>query len=561
MAEPRPQTLQRASAAAEAFADIIQAAQIQTDALAGRLAAACFLGAAEGHSCLETAPFFASPDCTDTGAALSALFAGNHLVKTAQAPEQAIEACLLVVFKDRLYLRKSWLMESALFGHVRRRGNPLTIPDSTDVARRLAHCCLDKPLALLTGGPGTGKTTAISGALVNFLSMFVARHDRLPKIQLCAPTGKAAVRMNDAWQRQQPALLQALRPELQPALPESATTLHRLLAVHPISRQGRFHHDRPLDADLLVFDEASMIDLPMTLQLFDALPDSCHVLLVGDPDQLPSVEIGSVLRALVSLPEGCLLQKQLHSAHIHLQQNFRQAESPGLTALGRDLITGAPDRVVSRLMDDDYADVRLQGNSPQVLSGVVEAALHHYRALAALPSVEQATAMLEQRAILCAVRDGPSGCVTINARISHALRAQAGDHGHVLMVLENLPLLGLSNGDIGIVWRHPDGLKAHFRCGARLLAVALPSLPKHEPAYALTVHKAQGSEFGHVDLVLPGSDSPLLSMPLFYTAVTRARKSLNIVASPATLAAALQRDCRRMNGLAAMTESAEQEIQ
>ena len=560
MAESKPGAVSQSPAAA-AFAGIIQSAQTVADALAGQLAMACFQGASEGHSCLEAASYFACRESSDAAMALSALFEGNRLVKTAHAPGQAIDACLMVVFKDRLYLKKSWLLETSLLRHVQKRCNALSMPDVADVSRRLAQCCLDKPLSLLTGGPGTGKTTAISGAMVHWIAAFHARYGRTPKILLCAPTGKAAARMNEAWQDQKPLLLQALRRDLHAALPEAALTLHRLLAIHPITRHGRYHPDRPLQADLLVFDEASMIDLPMTLQLFDALPDSCHVLLVGDPDQLPSIEIGSVLRALVSLPEGSRLHAQLRSAHVHLQQNYRQVESPGLTGLGQDLKSTAPELLISRLGSDAYADIRFLDTSRQSLSSVVESAVGHYRALAALPTVEQAVAMLGQRIILCPVRDGPSGCVTLNARIAHALRTQSDEHGQVLMVIENVPSLGLSNGDLGIVWRHPDGLKAHFRSAGQALCLAITALPRHEPAYALTVHKAQGSEFEHVDLVLPESDTPLLSMPLIYTAVTRARKSLNILAKPATLLAALHRDCRRMNGLAVLAESTQQEIQ
>lgn len=544
--------------AAAAFADIIESAQSIADGRAGHLAAQCFQGASEGHSCLDVTSCF--PEAA-AAAALAALFEGNRLVITASGLDQDIGPCLLVIFRDRLYLKKYWLLETALIGHVLMRSNALPVPDNADASARLALCCLDKPLSLLTGGPGTGKTTAISGALVQFIISFHARHGRIPQVLLCAPTGKAAARMNEAWQRQKPVLLRALPQALQAALPEAALTLHRLLAVEPISRQGRYRPDRTLAADLLVFDEASMIDLPMTVQLFDALPASCHVLLVGDPEQLPSIEIGSVLSALISLPEGSMLQKRLESAHIRLRQNHRQAESPGLSGLGHDVMQAAAELVESRLAAGAYGDVRFQEGTRQALAAVVEGAVRHYRALAGQPGIEQAMAMLGQHMVLSPVREGPSGCATLNARIGNALRIAPGDHGHVLMVTENMPALGLSNGDIGIAWRCPDGVKAHFRSGGRVFSVALAGLPRHEPAYALTVHKAQGSEFGHVDFVLPEIDSPLLDKPLFYTAVTRARESLSITAAPGMLSAILRRDSRRMNGLSALAGSPQQEVQ
>ena len=546
------------SPAAAAFADIIESAQPVADGRAGQLAARCFLGASEGHSCLDAATCFPA---ADAAAALTALFEGNRLVMTASGPDQDLGPCLLVIFRDRLYLKKYWLLETALIRHVRMRTNALPMPDHADASARLASCCLDKPLCLLTGGPGTGKTTAISGALMHWIAAFHARHDRIPQIRLCAPTGKAAARMNEAWQRQKAALLHALPPVLQAALPETALTLHRLLAIAPIGRQGRYRPDRPLAADLLVFDEASMIDLPMTVQLFDALPASCHVLLVGDPEQLPSIEIGSVLNALISLPEGSKLQKRLASAHIRLQQNHRQSESPGLSGLGHDVLNATAEAVENRLVAGAYDDVRFQESARQALTAVVEDAVRHYRAVAAQPGIEQAMAMLGQHMVLSPVRIGPSGCVTLNARIGNAMATNPDVHGHVLMVTENMPAMGLSNGDIGIVWRCPDGPKAHFQTGGRMFSVALAGLPRHEPAYALTVHKAQGSEFGHVDFVLPETDSPLLDKPLFYTAVTRARESLRITAAPGMLSAILRRDSRRMNGLSALAGSTQQEVQ
>ena len=551
-----------ATAAAQAFAGIVLSAQAEAPILAGQLATACFLGAAESHSCLETEAYF--PDCrseTETATALAALFYGNPLVLPAAEPGQPIGPCLMVIFKDRLYLKKYWLMENALLAHLRKRSNALPISEQADISRRLAVSCLEKPLTILTGGPGSGKTTAIFGALMLWTAAFHARHGRIPKILLCAPTGKAAARMNESWQQQKPGLLQALAEPLRIALPDSAQTLHRLLAIQPIYRRSRFNPGQPLQADLMVFDEASMIDLPMSLQLFDALPESCNLLLVGDPEQLPSIEIGSVLKSLISLPSGTELRVQLDLAHIHLQQNFRQAMSSGLSELRRDIMQADPDEVVARLNAGSYADVRFQQGGRQALSALLEQSLQHYRTMAALPDAGAALAMLRQRIILSPVRGGPSGSDTLNTRIRNSLLAHAGPHGQVVMVTENVPALGLANGDIGIVWQHPDGLNVHFPLAAGPLSIPLSELPRHDPAFVLTVHKAQGSEFEHVELLLPEIDNPLLSRPLFYTAATRARASLCITGTPAIVSAALKRDIRRMHGMAALAGSTQQEIQ
>lgn len=536
--------------AAAVFAERIFSAQAAASAWVRQLAFDCFQAAADGHSCLDASGY----PCAQA-MALPELFAGNRLVAVAQLPGQETAPCLLVVFRDRLYLKKYWLMENRLLGHIAKRCNDIVPDGSAAVSHRLAYSCLEKPLTLLTGGPGTGKTSAISAALVEWIILFQRRHRRIPRIRLCAPTGKAASRMNDAWQRQKPALMRALDAVQSNALPESAQTLHRLLAIHPITRASRYTPEQPLEADLVVFDEASMIDLPTVLQLFDAVPDSCHLLLVGDPEQLPSIEIGSVLQALLSLPESSRLQRRLGSAHIRLQHNFRQSDAPGLSALASDIMQREPSDVLARMAGDFYTDVSFRGNNASDLAELVESAVSHYQSMAAQPHAELALDMLNQRMLLSPVREGRCGSVTLNARIGNRLHAHGNRHGQVLMITENVPSLGLANGDIGLVWRQADGFNVHFKLHGGMQILPLASVPRHEPAYALTVHKAQGSEFDHVDLVLPDADTPLLTRALIYTACTRARHSLALFAQAEMLSGGLRRQERRTSGLAVLAGS------
>jgi exodeoxyribonuclease V alpha subunit len=545
-----------ASASATAFAELIFSADPGSLNLVRQLAFDCFQCASEGNSCLDATGYFADADSvTDIFSALTGLFAGNRLVSVLHQPDQDAGACLLVVFKNRLYLKKYWLMENRLVKHIITRCNDRIVDASLSVPQRLAYSCLEKPLTLLTGGPGTGKTSAISASLVKWINLFWNRHQRIPKIWLCAPTGKAASRMSEAWQQQKPALLQTLDAGLWGALPESAQTLHRLLAIHPISRTSRYSPERPLEADLLVFDEASMIDLPTTLQLFDALPASCHLLLVGDPDQLPSIEIGSVLRGLLSLPAGTGLQRRLDTAHIRLLHNYRQSDSIGLSTLASEIMQIDPSEVVTRLIANFYAGAGFFGNSPHDIAALIDEAVTHYKAIAEQSTVEDALSMLSERIILSPLREGPFGSITLNARIGNRLHARGNRHGQVLIVTENVPSLGLANGDIGLVWRNSDVFKVHFQLHGGIHTVSLASLPRHEWAYALTVHKSQGSEFGRVDLVLPDFDTPLLSRALVYTAVTRARNSLALYAQAEVLLNGLQRNSGRMSGLALLASS------
>lgn len=544
------------SASATAFAELILSANPGAPGLVRQLAFECFQSASEGNSCLDATAYFPDADSvTDIFSALTGLFAGNRLVSVLHQPDQQAGACLLVVFKNRLYLKKYWLMENRLLKHIYARCNDRTVDESWSVAQRLAYSCLEKPLTLLTGGPGTGKTSAISASLVQWINLFWNRHQRIPKIWLCAPTGKAASRMSEAWQQQKPALLQALDADLRGALPDSAQTLHRLLAIHPISRTSRYSPGRPLEADLVVFDEASMIDLPTTLLLFDALPDSCHLLLVGDPDQLPSIEIGSVLRELLSLPAGTELQRRLATAHIRLLHNFRQSDSKGLSTLASDIMQIDPSDVATRFVANFYAGTAYRGNGAPDIAELIDEAVSHYKTIAEQSTVEDALSMLSGRMILSPVREGPFGSITLNARIGNRLHARGSLQGQALIVTENVPSLGLANGDIGLVWRNSDVFKVHFQLHGGIHTVSLTSLPRHEWAYALTVHKAQGSEFGHVDLVLPDFDTPLLSRALIYTAVTRARNSLALYAQAEVLLNGLQRNPGRMGGLALLAGS------
>ncbi len=540
-----------ASLAATAFAERIHAAQAGAGPLVRRLASICFQSAAEGHSCLDATAFFAESNASQAVLpTLAELFAGNRLVAVANRPGQNLGPSLMVVFGNRLYLKKYWSLENRLFSALQSRCNTRELERCEDVSVNLANSCLEKPLTLLTGGPGTGKTTAITSALVQWVVLFQRRHHRAPRVLLCAPTGKAASRMNESWQRQRPALLQKLDTELHNALPESAQTLHRLLAIHPQARTSRYSREQPLDADLLVFDEASMLDLPTAMLLFDALPESCHLLLVGDPEQLPSIETGSVLRAMLTLPENSRLRHAIGTAHIKLLHNYRQAEAPGLSALTSELLLLGPEEVVKHLTEGRYQGAALHRNDNSGISALLDSAVGHYQAIAAQRRVEDALNLLSRRIILSPVREGPCGSLTMNARIGNRLHAHGNRHGQALMITENVPSLGLSNGDIGLVWKQADALQVIFPLHGGLHSVALALLPAYEPAYALTVHKAQGSEFDHVDLILPDYDSPLLSRALVYTAFTRARKTLSLYTSPDALTCALWRNPGRMSGLA-----------
>lgn len=550
----------RLSTAALAFGAEIRRRQPGDGVLAGRLAALCFHAAGEGHSCLDLPRLAgvypqALPDIDLGALVLTQVFAGNPLVIDADDGLQDAAADapgLLVVHEARLYLRKYWRLENAVIGALAQRLDAHELPRSGDAATDLAGLCSQKRLTLLTGGPGTGKTTAIAGALVSWLQYFHDRHGRLPRIRLCAPTGKAAARMNESWAAQMPRLSQSLAPELQPALMQDAQTLHRLLGIDPLTRRGRYADGKHLPADLVVVDEASMLDMPMLMALLQALAPECVLVLVGDPNQLPSIEIGNVLGALLATAEDTRFARDLRNAHLQLTRNHRQAAQPGLGDFAADVLSADSDDVIGKLRADAYPGVAFHDEATAVLSRILADTVEFHARLARCGEVDAALAMLAERVILTPLRQGPVGGETLNAEIGRRLGHGRNRHGEAVMVLENVPVFGLANGDTGLLWQGSDGLNAHFRMPDGLLTVPLAKLPRHEPAYALTVHKAQGSEYGHVDVLLPEADCPLLSKSLLYTAITRAKQGLTVTATEGSLRAALGRDIRRMNGLGAL---------
>ncbi len=226
-------------------------------------------------------------------------------------------------------------------------------------AEQLAQLCLSKPLCFLSGGPGTGKTTCLSHALPRWIELFQQKYNRLPTIILCAPTGKAAARMSAALAEQKQHLLAQIEASfILDCILAQAITLHRLLAINPLSKQAKYTQDKPLHIDLLVVDEASMIDLPLFVQLFDATPTQAHILLIGDSNQLPAIEAGNILGSLLEAKSTHCFFSDCQRAHLHLDINYRQKDRPGLSQLAQDCLFASPVLLVDTLSSNGYADVR-----------------------------------------------------------------------------------------------------------------------------------------------------------------------------------------------------------
>lgn len=434
---------------------------------------------------------------------------------------------------------------------------PATGEDKLRDQRAAATAALQRQRVLISGGPGTGKTTTLASILALLIEqsqialpatpgLFDAKPQAL-KILLAAPTGKAAARMQDAIREAKGRL--PISEAVRAGMPETAQTLHRLLGARP---QGggmvwRHNAENPLACDVLVVDEASMIDLALMARLLAALPPQARLILLGDRDQLASVDAGAVFADLCTAGAATL------------NVSFRFGADSGIGQLAGLLRAGADDGVLG-LLRQGLPDLQWSPESGR--HGVVRHAVQRYADFIAHAKDAPARSIFDHFAafrLLTPLRQGPLGVTVLNAEIEKGLIAQglipARSHWYVgkpVMIAGNDYALRLFNGDIGICVADPESreLRIAFPAdeGMRLLAPA--RLPAHETAWAMTVHKSQGSEFDEAALVLPEEQSELVTRELVYTAVTRARRSAAIWASEEALRAACRRRIVRHSGLA-----------
>ena len=479
-------------------------------------------------------------------------------------------------------------------------GRDGSIPAQEDRQARAAALALRHRLLLVTGGPGTGKTTTTARLLVLLAAQAALAGAPAPRIALAAPTGRAAERVADSVRHAVQSLsAQGVDPALLAALPTAGATLHRLLGTVPDSPRFRHHADHPLPFDVVVVDEASMIDLPLMAKLVDAVADGARLVLLGDPDQLPSVEAGDVLAAILAAagdgarlaaddaealrpllgdpagnPAGDRIPADpgMHAEgepafpgrRIHLVRGWRQDASLQLAPLAAAVREGDAGTALSLLRAGTLSGVRFHENLADPLQAQRERLLAHWRSLADADTPAEALARAGRLRILTAVREGPQGARSLNARIEALLsdggaqrrgaRPASGRHfhGQPIIVTENSYRHRLFNGDIGICLHDADGTPVAWFPGddpRHPRAFHPAALPAHDSAFAMTVHKAQGSEFDLVWLLLPTHPNRVLSRELVYTGITRARSELHVAAGETALRDALSRHAGRWSGL------------
>jgi len=495
----------------------------------------------------------------------------------------------LIFDQQKLYLNRYYHYENRIAQYLISRPGSLTgidtqmcsridnlfdQSDARDYQKLAAIVSQLNPLCIISGGPGTGKTWTVS----KIIALLLMQDSNL-NIRLAAPTGKAAARLSDSILTLIPTL--GLDDVVAQKIPVQAQTLHRLLGIHRFTHRPRYHLKQKLDCDVLVLDEASMIDQQMMALTCAALTDDCKLILLGDKDQLSSVEAGSVFADLcgeLSRSEFYQPQQQfcqqywdydipIHENHfalansvVVLEKSHRFDTESGIGKLAQAVKKG--DSVESlRLLRSTADHIALSWHQPleaELSSLLKEKAGPEARAMMQSASISAAFQCFHRFQVLAAVWRGPFGVDTINRILEEWLKSSQGLEqtdefypGKPLMMTANAYQFGIHNGDIGIVW--PDEnkvLKIWFEQGKdQYRALSLSQCPEHKTAYAMTVHKSQGSEFDKVLLVLPNMDTALLSREMLYTGITRAASAVELWAQESIIERAVQQRTRRTSGL------------
>jgi exodeoxyribonuclease V alpha subunit len=533
----------------------------------------------------------------------------DHLIKSGVAVEGQGNTPLVLDQDGRLYLRRYWEYEKSISHFIQEQANidlpdlnyqklakgvqklfPPLSPGKTDWQKIAAITAVTRSFSVISGGPGTGKTSIVVKILVLLLDQYEGKQKL--RILLGAPTGKAASRLQEAV-----ASTGILQENIELS---EATTLHRMLGTMPNSPYFRHNAKNFLAADVVIVDEASMVDLPLMAKLMQAVPHSTRLILLGDRDQLASVQPGSVLGDICR-PEimNCFSDKfcqqtlelsgeilspaskstieistsGLQDSFVELVKNYRFSDESSIARLSNAVKEGDGDRAVDILLAEDNNQVSWSEiPSPAELERKLQnwTGFAQYASMQHTREPDSCFTVLDSSRILCGLRRGPYGMQRINTILAHQLASRSTPlsqtnfsqrkhtpsylAGQPVMITQNDYSLQLFNGDVGIIL--PDSgrkgaLRVFFRTESGTLRdIALALIPAHETVFAMTVHKSQGSEFDRVLLILPDQDSPLFTRELLYTAITRAREKVEIWGRKDVFYQAVKRQVTRTSGLA-----------
>ena len=462
---------------------------------------------------------------------------------------------------NRLYLRRYWTYQQRLATILRQKAaesRPLDAGKAGTQAGAI-DCAVTNALTVISGGPGTGKTTTVLQILTRLLQ---ERGNERLRVALAAPTGKAAARLEETIRMGLEVL--DCPEEVKRRVPVRASTIHRLLGVRGNSVYFRHDREHPLPFDLLVIDEASMVALPLLCKLLDAVPEPARIILLGDRDQLASVEPGAVLADIVDAATAP--GSPLRNAVVTLEKNYRFGEQSGIHHLCGAVRRSEADQAVGILRSQSHPDLLSfePNESREWAARFSDAIRQGFSASFAEKEPAAALARLKNFRVLSALRRGPFGVEGLNRKIEGILReaglvpphVTASYAGKPVLITQNDHQLQLYNGDVGVLLpdleatENPEQLWAWFIGKENTLRRFAPArLPQHEAAYAMTVHKGQGSEFDRVLFILPREDTPVLTRELIYTGLTRARSQVELWWTESVFVSAVTRRAERNSGL------------
>ncbi|HET7314511.1 exodeoxyribonuclease V subunit alpha [Salinisphaera sp.] len=563
------------------------------DPLVARAFALASWAVAQGHTCLALDQIPTALMSADNQAELPAALDASPLIS---GPD---EIRPLILDHGRLYLQRYHAYETQLAERLRElmaaEPNPVNVdtlkpgnslfaldandPNATNWQAVAAFVALRHRFTVISGGPGTGKTYTIVRLLRVLIETALSEARTPPLIALAAPTGKAAARMVESVRKglDDMAADPAFDHAIQEYIPQNARTLHRLLGLSGATTKPRFNADNPLPYDVVIVDEASMVDLPMMAKLADAIRNEARLILLGDRYQLASVESGSILAEICAnagvnrftaeqqVDTGGLLVESMEPAthaladHVVTLQTSRRFNADSTIGRLAAAVNAGDVDAAHALLTAGHADLVYHDTSDAAtISQLMDRLADDYASLIEATDPTFALAQLGKQCVLTAVRQGPAGSETINAGITERLArrfdfnpADAWYHGRPVMVSRNDYRTGLYNGDVGVALHGKHGQIRVWFMGDNGLRAFLPSaLPAHDSVYAMTIHKSQGSEFDTVTLVLPDYDVPVLTRELFYTGLTRARNQLTVYAEHGALQRTLNWQISRVSGLA-----------
>jgi exodeoxyribonuclease V alpha subunit len=557
-----------------------------------------------GHVCLDLQHFsekqLVIEKKAETSLTAPALQPWRQKLESYDAVGQPGDFKPLILDGDRLYLNRYWNYERELIEIVKKISmDEVVIPDVTSLQSSLSRLfppqdgfsgpdwqkvaaltAVLKRFCIISGSPGTGKTTIVFKILLLLLEQNQKSDFR---IALAAPTGKAANRLKESinsWKAQS-----GIRSDAISDIPEKVFTLHRLLGSRPFSSCFKFKKDNLLPYDVVIVDEGSMVDLPLLVKLLRALSESSRLIILGDKNQLASVEAGAVLSDLCgsgsrscftanyskilnhisgkenSFPEMEKPETSLNDSIVILQKNYRFDEESGISRVSSLVNKGEGQKAYDLMHSGEYCDCTWQDVPTERIlpRWLVNRYLSHYEKLFTSATPEEFLSQYHDFMVLCAVRRGPFGVEPVNLAIEKELERLGlivrPGHGHgnrPIMITANDYRLGLFNGDIGVLFhdsfRHR--LDAFFPSEkGELRRISPARLPRYESAFAMTVHKSQGSEFKKLLFLLPKMASEVITRELVYTAITRAREKVEITGAKETFLEVVSRKVSRASGI------------